>query len=87
MGSSKVLATAKLRDTRIRKLKHDLLFLEVGKFVDVQQRPSTVKDVFDVEIVTNGALDGDITKNLFGTSLTSGMLHRKEWDTVLTPVS
>jgi len=86
MGSSIVLATAKLPDTKIRKLKADLLFLEVGKFVKVEQRPSTVKKVFDVEIMASGMLDSAVTKKLFDSSLSSGMLQRN-WGDVLTQVS
>ncbi len=86
MLNTQVLATAKLPNTKIRKLKIDLLFLEVGKFVKVEQHPSTVKNVFDVEIMANGALDSAVTKNLFDSSLTSGMLYRQKWGDALTLV-
>jgi hypothetical protein len=78
MSNTQVLAKATLPKKKLRALLHDLLFVEVGKFVNVTPL-QTVGGKIDVEVTVRDILDGDVIKNLFHKSITSGGLHERGW--------
>lgn len=85
-GYGTLLAEGHFPDARaVQMLMSNLHELEIGRFVSIYQVTNNDNGSGgQVQIVTNGLQNAEVTKWLFLMSLKDGMLHRLGWSNYLT---